>query len=201
MEATSPVDWLIQHCQEHALHGPHGFPLTPPAFAIDRRDVEQLIDGVRRQLIELLPAGRFNTLDRPEPHGHWGLLSFYRSQTIVNGSTSRNSRGTSTCYAVLAYPPQRVLFEPGDSCYRVDHAIFDDHGAVTIISEAKVDPDQPEDLIRRICAAYSMTEPTVANRPSGKGREHEAWKLADAMWKLRPATCGFSRPVSGERSP
>lgn len=186
MEATNPVDWLIRHCEQHALQGPHGFPLTPPAFAIDRRDVEQLLDGVRQQLIELLPAGRFNTLDRPESRGHWGLLSFYRQQTILNGEYVPQLAGYVDLLSRLEYPHERVLFEPGDSCCRVDHAIFDDEGGVTIIGEAKVDPGQPEDLIRRIRATYSMTEPTAANRPPGKGREYEAWKLADAIWKLRP---------------
>ena len=186
VRGTEYTDWLIEHCERCALEGPHGHPLTAPAFQVDQRDLEQLRQGVRRGLIELLPNGRFNTVDRPRPEGHWALLSFYGKQTILNGEYIPQLACYVDLIARLGYDPRRVLFEPGDSGCRLDHAVLDDTGHAVIVGEAKVDPAQPHDLAVRVTARYSAAPTGPVDRPARKGREHEAWKLADALWKMRP---------------
>jgi len=179
------VEALLERCRTFATDGPHGHPLDEPKFAIDQLDVEQTLLGVDLGLIELCPRGRFNTMDRPVPGGRWGLLSFYRAQTTLNGEYLPQLACYVDLLERLGYPSDRVLFEPGDAFERVDHAVLGDAGDVLILGEAKVDPSQPDDIVQRIRARYSEGPPDPASRPS-KGREYEAWKTADAIWKLRP---------------
>lgn len=76
---------LLRECARYAAQGPYGHPLSAPGFIIDQGDVTQIYEGVERGLIQFKNQGRFDTLDRPTSRGHWSLLSFYKSQTIVNG--------------------------------------------------------------------------------------------------------------------
>ncbi|MCU1360983.1 MAG: hypothetical protein JWN99_2272 [Ilumatobacteraceae bacterium] len=64
--------------------------------------------------------------------------------------------------------------------------VLDDNRRVVIMGEAKVDSTQPKELHDRIADRYSAGPPTQQTRPP-KGRQYEAWKTADALWKLRPA--------------
>lgn len=187
------VEALLERCREFAADGNH-HPLDEPKFAIDALDVEQTFLGIELGLIELCPRGRFNTLDRPAPGGRWGLLSFYGAQTTLNGEYLPQLACYVDLIDRLGYPPDRVLFEPGDALERVDHAVLDDTGELLILGEAKVDPSQPADIVQRIRTRYSAGPPDPASRPP-KGREYEAWKTADAIWKLRPAVSGSWRPV------
>lgn len=54
------------------------------------------------------------------------------------------------------------------------------------MGEAKVDPTQPIDIVRRIRERHSSSRPAPGSRPP-KSREYEAWKTADAIWALRPS--------------
>jgi hypothetical protein len=159
--------------------------------AIDEQDVARYA-GLATGLISFKAQGRFNTLDRPTAQGHWSLLSFYKNQTIINGEYLPQLAGYVELITERGYPAGRVLFEPGDNCERVDHAVLDDDGRVVIMGEAKVDPGQPDDIESRICDRWT-SPPDPASRPP-KGREYEAWKTADAMWKLRPKILWLTAP-------
>lgn len=179
------ISGFIERCESFAAAGPHGHALSRPAFPIDAHDVAQLLEGVDSGLIEFKALGRFNTLDRPTSVGHWSMLSFYRAQTIINGEYLPQLACYVDLIRRLRYPAGRVLFEPGDRCERVDLTVLNDGGRVVIMGEAKVDPSQPDDLVQRMRARYSTAPPQTETKPP-KGREYEAWKTADAVWKLRP---------------
>ena len=56
-----------------------------------------------------------------------------------------------------------------------------------ILGEAKVDPGQPDDLVERIRLRYSSGPPGPQPLPAvNKSKERDAWKLAVALWKIRP---------------
>lgn len=184
-DGHAPSERFLRLCAHFAAQGPYGHALSPPQFPLDDHDITQLFEGLEGGLISLTSLGRFNTLDRPTALGHWALLSYYRAQTIVNGEYVPQVACYVDLLTRLGYPPGRVLFEPGDPCERVDHAVLDDGGAVVVMGEAKVDPRQPGDLVARIRQSYSTAPPALSTRPP-KGREYEAWKTADALWKLRP---------------
>lgn len=185
---------LLDLCADFARQGPYGHPLTPPAFPIDDHDLEQLFDGLDADIITLKPKGKFNTQDRPTADGHWSLLSFYRPQTILNGEYLPQLAGYVDLIRRLGYPSERVLFEPGDRCHRLDHAVLDDTGRIVIAGEAKVDPSQPRDLIERMLAGYADSPPGPETRPPGKGRQYEAWKLAVALWGIGPSFLWLTAP-------
>ena len=179
------VESLLNECARYALEGPYGHVLSTPRFAIEPRDIREMAEGIRLGLIDMKPRGRFNALDRPTAAGRWALLSFYRTQTIINGEYLPQIAGYVDLIRRLGYPPERVLFEPGDRYARVDHVVLSTDDSVFIMGEAKVDPTQPIDIVRRIRDRYSSSRPAPGSRPP-KSREYEAWKTADAIWALRP---------------
>lgn len=179
------VESLLNECARYALEGPYGHVLSTPRFAIEPRDIREMAEGIRLGLIDMKPRGRFNALDRPTAAGRWALLSFYRTQTIINGEYLPQIAGYVDLIRRLGYPPERVLFEPGDRYARVDHVVLGTDDSVFIMGEAKVDPTQPIDIVRRIRDRYSSSRPAPGSRPP-KSREYEAWKTADAIWALRP---------------
>jgi hypothetical protein len=80
-----------------------------------------------------------------------------------------------------------VLFEPGDDCLRIDLGVATDMRKLIIVGEAKVSPDQPEDLASRLTQRYA-TDPAgwPPHGGSMKSREGEARTLALRLWTIRP---------------
>lgn len=176
---------FLDLCRRGSREGNRPNPLSPPRFSLDERDLTQFFEGVNAGLISLEPMARFNTLDRPRRGGRWGLLSFFQSQTTINGEYLPQLAAYVDLVRRLGFHTHRVLFEPGESCRRVDLAVMDDQGQVLVLGEAKVASDHPNDLIDRITAKHAACPTSSNSRPPGRGRAYEAWKLADAMWRTQ----------------
>ena len=149
--------------------------LIPTPNEIHEADVALFDEGMDAGLITVLRGGRFNTLDRPTPTGHWGLLSRSRQGGWYNAEYLPQIAAYVDAIVHLGYPAGRVLFELPGSALQLDLAILDDDGRVVVLGEVeRVEPCLERGLelleapLNRQCALVAL-EQARGKRPVGDG--------------------------------
>ena len=129
--------------------------LIPTPNEIHEDDVALFDEGRDAGLITVLRGGRFNTLARPIPGGHWGLLSRSRQGGWYNAEYLPQIAAYVDAILHLGYPAGRVLFELPGSALQLDLAILDDSGRVVVLGEAKRDTAMLENLRTKVERRYA----------------------------------------------
>ncbi|WP_370037229.1 hypothetical protein [Nocardioides sp.] len=162
--------------------------LIPTPNEIHEDDVALFDEGRDAGLITVLRGGRFNTLDRPIPGGHWGLLSRSRQGGWYNAEYLPQIAAYVDAILHLGYPAGRVLFELPGSALQLDLAILDDSGRVVVLGEAKRDTAMLENLRTNVERRYAGAAPDMTT-PKDEARQL-AWRLwtvaPDFTWLIGP---------------
>lgn len=154
--------------------------LIPTPNEIHEADVALFDAGRDAGLITVLRGGRFNTLDRPTPDGHWGLLSRSRQGGWYNAEYLPQIAAYVDAILHLGYPAGRVLFELPGSALQLDLAILDDAGRVVVLGEAKRDTAMLETLRTNVERRYAGAAPDMTTT------KDEARQLAWRLWAVAP---------------
>jgi hypothetical protein len=154
--------------------------LIPTPNEIHDNDVALFNEGCDAGLITLLRGGRFNTLDRPTPAGHWGLLSRSRQGGWYNAEYLPQIAAYVEAILHLGYPAGRVLFELPGSALQLDLAILDDAGRVVVLGEAKRDNTMLVTLRSNVEQRYAASAPDMTTT------KDEARQLAWRLWTVAP---------------
>jgi len=154
--------------------------LLPTPNEIHVEDVALFNQGRETGLITVLRGGRFNTLDRPTPTGHWGLLSRSRKGGWYNAEYLPQLAAYVDAVLNLGYPSGRELFELPGSALQLDLAILDDAGRVVVLGEAKRDVAMLQTLKTTVFTRYSAAPPEMTTA------KDEARQLAWRIWTVKP---------------
>lgn len=156
--------------------------LLPTPNHVDAGDVELFFRGVRAGLVRLKPDGRFNTLDRPTPQGHWALLSRSAQGGWFNAEYLPQIAAYVEAILDLGYPHERVLFELPTKSLQLDLAILDDGGAVRVLGEAKRSTPALSVLKHGAVERFGHETPPVESKRRGDEQRQLAWRL----WTVSP---------------
>jgi hypothetical protein len=153
----------------------------PTPNEVDEADVALFYAGVEAGLIIVLRGGRFNTLDRPMPTGHWGLLSRSKEGGWYNAEYLPQIAAYVDAILNLNYSAARVLFELPGSALQLDLAILDDLGRVVVLGEAKREAGMLVKLRETVLSRYADLAPDMT------AAKDEARQLAWRLWTVAPA--------------
>lgn len=156
--------------------------LLPSTNAIDSGDVELFFAGVDAELVDLKRGARFNTLDRPTPEGHWGLLSRSKAGGWYNAEYLPQLAAYIEAILEYGYPPARVLFELPTSALQLDLAIVDDNSRVIIAGEAKRSKAALTTLLENVQERFAEEPPGEETKKRGDEARQLAWRL----WTVSP---------------
>lgn len=166
--------------------------LLPTKNVIDPDDCDLFFLGVSKGLIELKPDGRFNTLDRPTPHGRWALLSRSRSGGWYDAEYLPQAAAYVDLILNRGFDSNRVLFELPARSLQLDLAVFDNDHRVLILGEAKKDAPFLSKLASRAVERFAFEMPGLETKKSGDEIRQLAWRLwvtrAPYLWLIGPGT-------------
>jgi hypothetical protein len=135
-------------------------------------DLRRFFLGVQHGAVTLVRGARFNTLDRPKAGGR-------RLPQIA---------AYVEAIQELGYPSQRVFFELPHVALKLDLAIVDDDGAITVLGEAKRAVLMLDAILKEIQDWYSTVDP-------GEEGGNEARQLAWRLWRTRAPYLWFIGPA------
>jgi hypothetical protein len=159
-----------------------GLPVVPSANAVDDWDLALFFAGLDCGLVTLHPGGRFDTLDRPDEGGHWGLLSKGEGGGSYNAEYLPQLAAYVEAVLLLGYPEARVKFELPPASLQLDLAIYDEAAHVVVLGEAKRDAAMLDKLVAGVEGRYREAAP----EPDSKKRGDEVRQLAWRLWAVRP---------------
>jgi hypothetical protein len=161
--------------------------LLPTENVIAGDDLRLFFLGCHKGLITVERGARFNTLDRPQAGGRWGLLSRAEGGGWFNAEYLPQIAAYVNAIAELGYPSERVLFELPDQALKLDLAILDDEGKIVVLGEAKRALRMLDNLISIVLRDYRDADPG----PEGRNEPRQlAWRLwrtrAPYLWLIGP---------------
>jgi hypothetical protein len=164
--------------------------LLPIPNVIDEGDARLFFEAVEAGIVEVGSDGRFNTLDRPTPGGHWALLSRSQRGGWFNAEYLPQVAAYADAILHRGYPANRVLFELPASALQLDLAILDDDGRVVVLGEAKRAASMLDRLVTAVMDRFGAAPPGEETKKRGDEARQLAWRL----WTVRPALLWLIAP-------